>query len=277
MRRDMQFSPSQAARADGPDPHEPWLCFRCAAGAPGGLSKHWRVPSGKARQHAEHLLFIAAPQDENVAYDLFYRGRVVASHPDSVEVLWTDFEPDESNPERVPRTSHRIWHGAMDDSLWDDKGEHAFAPMSRSQCPDTFAEIAEQHGVPDPTAGVRAALSAPRSKPLAPPPVAERPLLQSHSEASTSETGTTQAAADRWLACVRAYGEQVGDEVLQAMPSMLSMRRDMEVHPYALWLVVQVRAVTRRLPGISCMLHAPDKCMPVRHKRPACAGLGRQR
>ena len=235
--------------ADGPDTRVPWLCFRCAAGAPGGLSKNWRVPRGKARQDTEHTLYIAAPQDENVAYDLFYRGRVLASHSDVLEVLWTDFEQDESNPERVERSSHRIWHGAMDNELWEDKGDYAFAPISRSQCPDTFAEIAQQNGVADPTAGMRVALATGQYfPPLEPaPPHEERPLVQSHSEASTSEAGAMQTAADRWLARVRAYGEQVGDEALQRMPSMLSMRRDMELHPYALWLVVQVRTTSLHL------------------------------
>ena len=127
--------------------NEPWLCFRCARDAPGSLRRNWAVTRDNARLRPHDKLYIAAPQDDDAAYDLFYRGVAVSTHPTYIEVLWSDFERDDSNPECVPRDSYRIWHGVLDAQLWEDMGDYAFAPISRRLCPDTFAELAAQHGV----------------------------------------------------------------------------------------------------------------------------------
>jgi hypothetical protein len=221
--------------ADGPDPAEPWLCFRCAANAPGGLKDNWVVPKDRAHLEKGQNLFIAAQQDNDVAYDLFYHGTVIECHLSSVRVLWDDFSQDSSNPEDVNTGSYRIWHGTLDDDLWEDKGDHAYAPMSRSSCPDTFAEIAAAHGVADPTADLRV---SPLLRQNLQRPADSRGLGQ---EASTSgNVHAYQAAADQWLQSVRDFGATIGDVSLQCMPDMLVMRRNMQCHPYVLWLIVQV-------------------------------------
>lgn len=219
--------------ADGPDPGQPWLCFRCAANAPGGLKGNWVVPKDRARLKKGQKLLIAAQQDNDVAYDLFYHGTVIECQSSSVKVLWDDFMQDASNPEIVDTGSYRIWHGTLDEDLWEDKGDHAYAPISRSLCPDTFAEIAEANGVPDPTAGLHVPLLQQRNLQR---PANSGGLVQ---EASTSGGGY-QAAADQWLQAVRRYGHRIGDVSLQEMPDMLDMRRNMQCHPYVFWLIVQV-------------------------------------
>jgi hypothetical protein len=173
------------------------------------------------------------------AYDLFYRGVATAVHPTFVNIKWLDFRLDDSNPEDVPRDSYRIWHGPRDREIWRDMGEFAFAPISRIECPDTFAEIAAAHGVPDPSAG-RGRGAPPRAA------VDPRPLPSDADGSDDVEVPRTamqwQQAADAWLAAVRAYGNRTGNGSHVLMPNFLSMRRDMSLHPYALWVVVQVRS-----------------------------------
>jgi hypothetical protein len=190
-------------------------------------------------------VYIAAPQDDDTASDLFYRGIVVSCHPTFVKVRWEDFMQDESNPEAVPKDSYRLWHGAMDEDLWEDMGDYAIAPISRRLCPDTFAEIAEANRVPDRTAQRR-------SKPMGATGSSMRravPLPASGSESSCPQprgppktASQLQRAADEWLVAVREFGEIIGDRLLAEMPALLPMRRDMELHPYALWVIVQVRS-----------------------------------
>lgn len=302
--------------ADGPGAHEPWLCFRCARDAPGSLRRNWAVTRDKARLRPNDKLFIAAPQDDDAAYDLFYRGIVLSTHPTYIEVLWSDFGRDHSNPERVPRESYRIWHGVMDPELWEDMGEFAYAPISRRLCPDTFAEIAAKHGI------------APRLSPMLIPHgnltrtapgavVTGAPItsttrrfdgaavhadsLQDDSDADATpqkrgpsrgrppkaraepagvsrdddgrNAAQLQAAADTWLHAVRAFGKRHGYQALAAMPSMLSMRRTMHLHPFALWLVVQVRLHSSSARRSTCtllssaMIVLQQCCLSTNHQR----------
>ena len=261
--------------ADGPTREESWLCYRCARDAPGGHRKNWAFTRGKARVTANDPVYLAADDNDDEPPLVFYRGTVAEVHPTFFMIRWDGFALDATNPEAVPKDSYRLWHGTMADNVWKPVEGGGFVPESRSAFPQTFAEIAEEHGVPDSTA---CASSQPangatkRGRPRR--PTASPSPSSSDGEdvdaAEADEAGPSrqptgglsaaemQEAADLWLVAAREYGEQIGDAALADMPETLSMRRDMLIHPYALFLVVQVRSslVTTQQPACpaSCKL-----------------------
>jgi hypothetical protein len=202
-------------------------------------------------------LFIAAPQDNMPTYDIYYRGTAIAVHPTYITVRWRDFREDASNPEDVPRDSYRLWHGHIAKHIWEDMrqgADFAYAPKSRILFPDTFAEIAQQHGLPPPAFLPPPAAGAPRSNGVhhaaairatsshvqAPARAVSPSDSADEGTAARSESQWQQAGA-AWLQAVRAYGKRLHDWALVGMPTMLAMRRNMHLHPFALWTVVQVR------------------------------------
>ena len=287
--------------ADGPPVGSSWLCFRCARHAHGSLPANWATTQGPARLATGDRLFLAAPQEPQPAYDLFYRASVEEATSGQVRAFWVDFERDSTNPEWLPVDSYRIWHGTLDESLWEDMQEFAFAPFSRRLFPDSFATIAATHGLSPPRINVghihgagganatapgrsrkrsrsRSPVKSPMRAAAAPAerndgtaaaaaaaassagvggaqhnsetptatPVASPSALPANAAELTGTSKIYQGAADAWVAAVRKYGDQVGDPVLARMPAMLAFKRDMAVHPYALWLVILVRSLPTR-------------------------------